>query len=142
MERAETNRSTRELCFDFVLHSLQILVEKPVTQLGNYNILRSTREISGDAEEVYRDLLIGDLQGYPIRGRARWEKRLSREEVIAVIQGICNEERIPFVRKLLDKKNRSNPAEDNSVILKEWKKLGGIYRGGRTCSAERWLRHR
>lgn len=133
MERAETNRSTRKLCFSFAVHLLQILVEKPASQLGNYNILRSTREISGDAEEVYRDLLIGDLQGYPIRGRARWEKRLSREEVIAVIEGVCNEERIPFVRKLLDKKNRSNPAEDNSVILKEWKKLGGVYRGGRTC---------
>lgn len=133
MERAETNRSTRKLCFSITVHLLQILVEKPVSQLGNYNILRSTREISGDAEEVYRDLLIGDLQGYPIRGRARWEKRLSREEVIAVIEGVCNEERIPFVRKLLDKKNRSNPAEDNSVILKEWKKLGGVYRGGRTC---------
>lgn len=118
---------------------MQILVEKPVSQLGNYNILRSTREISGDAEEVYRDLLIGDLQGYPIRGRARWEKRLSREEVIAVIEGVCNEERIPFVRKLLDKKNRSNPGDDNSVILKEWKKLGGIYRGGRTCITKRSL---
>ena len=113
-------------------HGNYILIEKPAVQQGNFNLLRSTREIGGDAEEVYRDLLIGDIQGVPIQGRARWEKRLSREEVLAVIEGISNEERIPFVKKLLDKKNKGSTSDDSTVILKEWRKLGGVYHGGHT----------
>ena len=68
--------------------SIQIYIEKPTTPTGNFNILRSTREISGEAEEVYRDLLLGDLQGSFVRGRSRWEKRFSSEKVLAVIEGM------------------------------------------------------
>ena len=38
-----------------VLSHKQILVERPTTQQGNYNILRSTREIRGGAEEGGRE---------------------------------------------------------------------------------------
>ena len=113
----------------------QIFVERPMSQQGNYSILRSTREISGDAEEVYRDLLIGDMSGPQIRGRARWEKRLSREEVLCTIEGVNNEERIPFVRRLFKNRNNSTFNDGASVILKEWKKMGGVYKGCRTCES-------
>lgn len=113
-------------------HGNYIFVERPMSQQGNYSILRSTREISGDAEEVYRDLLIGDMSGPQIRGRARWEKRLSREEVLCTIEGVNNEERIPFVRRLFKNRNNSTFNDGASVILKEWKKMGGVYKGCRT----------
>ena len=88
-----------------------------------------------DAEEVYRDLLIGDMSGPQIRGRARWEKRLSREEVLCTIEGVNNEERIPFVRRLFKNRNNSTFNDGASVILKEWKKMGGVYKGCRTCES-------
>lgn len=119
-----------------VLSHKQILVERPTTQQGNYNILRSTREISGDAEEVYRDLLIGDMPGQQISGRARWEKRLSREEVLCTIDGVSNEERIPFVHRLFKNRKADGAVNDGaSVILKEWKKMGGMERSAHTCSS-------
>ena len=70
------------------------------------------------------------------------EKRLSREEVLAAIEGISNEERIPFVKKLLDKKNKGSTSDDSTVILKEWRKLGGVYHGGHTCIPKRRIRIR
>ena len=113
----------------------QILVERPTAQQGNYNILRSTREISGDAEEVYRDLLIGDMAGQQVCGRARWEKRLSREEVLCTIDGVSNEERIPFVHRLFKNRKADNTINDGaSVILKEWKKMGGMVKSTHTCA--------
>lgn len=103
-------------------------------------MLRSTREVSGDAEEVYRDLLLGDIISTPAQGRYRWEKRLSHEEVLAVVDNITNNEKIPFARKLFGSKNsrgRKPKLEErmdgSSVILKEWRKLGGVYRGVRSC---------
>lgn len=119
-----------------VLSHKQILVERPTTQQGNYNILRSTREISGDAEEVYRDLLIGDMPGQQISGRARWEKRLSREEVLCTMRRRVHEERIPFVHRLFKTARPTAPSTTGaSVILKEWKKMGGMARSAHTCSS-------
>lgn len=107
---------------------------------GNYSILRSTREVSGDAEEVYRDLLLGDIVHTPVQGRYRWEKRLSHEEVLAVVEDVPNHESIPFARKLFDtKKSRSKTtterSDGSSVILKEWRKMGGVYRNVRSCGS-------
>ena len=106
---------------------------------GNYSILRSTREVSGDAEEVYRDLLLGDIVHTPVQGRYRWEKRLSHEEVLAVVEDVPNHESIPFARKLFDTKTRPHSkttaqrSDGSSVILKEWRKMGGVYRTVRSC---------
>lgn len=57
--------------------------------------------MSGDAEEVYRDLLLGDIIRTPAQGRYRWEKRLSHEEVLAVVEDITNHEKIPVRSKAL-----------------------------------------
>ena len=106
---------------------------------GNYSILRSTREVSGDAEEVYRDLLLGDIVHTPVQGRYRWEKRLSHEEVLAVVEDVPNHESIPFARKLFDTKTRlhskttAQRSDGSSVIIKEWRKMGGVYRTVRSC---------
>lgn len=96
-------------------------------QQGNYQTLRSTRELRGNAEEIYRDLLLGDLDGVPIQGRHRWEKRLSHEEVILSVSGVSNEEKIPFLSSLLTEKTKKEElAEGSSVILKEWRKMKTI----------------
>lgn len=105
-------------------------------------MLRSTREIGGDAEEVYRDLLLGDIVTPPAQGRYRWEKRLSHEEVLAVVEDIPNEENVPFVKKLFSSKSKRSRTQlrrsaekqsGASIVLEEWRKLGGIYRGVRSC---------
>lgn len=100
-------------------------MERPLQQEGDYQTLRSTREIRGSAEEVYRDLLVGDLRGIPVRGRQRWEKRLSHEEIVLSIPGVVNEEEIPFLSTVLKKKKskKEEIAEGGSVILKEWRKM-------------------
>ena len=67
-------------------------------------MLRSTREIQGKAEEVYHDLLLGDVESIPIQGRRRWEKRFSHEEVLVSYPEISNQEEIPFVSTVLHKK--------------------------------------
>lgn len=117
-------------------------MEKPSAPKGNYTILRSTREIGGDAEEVYHDLLVGDSIAPSPQGRYRWEKRLSHETVLAVIEDIGNEETIPFVRKLFTSKaahrkaaSRNDRYKQNgsSIVLDEWRKLGGVYRNVRSC---------
>lgn len=126
--------------------NLQIFVEKPSTPKGNYTILRSTREIGGDAEEVYRDLLVGDIITPSAQGRYRWEKRLSHETVLAVIEDVDNEETIPFVKKLFTSKTAHHretirsgrdKQSGSSIVLDEWRKLGGVYRNVRSC---RYLR--
>ena len=73
---------------------------------------------------MYRDLLLGDLDETPIRGRRRWEKRLSHEEVLISIPGISNEEKMPFLSTILKKKTPKEELEEgSSVILKEWRKM-------------------
>jgi hypothetical protein len=114
-------------------HGNYIYIERPTNQQGNFNVIRSTREISGDAEEVYRDLLTGDIDDNSIQGRRRWEKRFSREEVLDEVNGISNEERVPYIRNLF-KNTKQVDGDDSSVILKEWRKLGGMYKGGHTYS--------
>lgn len=117
-------------------------MEKPSAPKGNYTILRSTREIGGDAEEVYHDLLVGDIITPSPQGRYRWEKRLSHETVLAVIEDISNEETIPFVKKLFASKtahrktttrNDRCKQSGSSIVLDEWRKLGGVYRNVRSC---------
>ena len=117
-------------------------MEKPSTPKGNYTILRSTREIGGDAEEVYRDLLVGDIIASSAQGRYRWEKRLSHETVLAVIEDVGNEETIPFIKKLFASKSSHRKVavrgdqvkhSGSSIVLDEWRKLGGVYRTVRSC---------
>ena len=67
-------------------------------------MLRSTREIQGNAEEVYHDLLLGDVESIPIQGRRRWEKRFSHEKVLVSYPEVSNQEDIPFVSTVLHKK--------------------------------------
>ena len=88
-------------------------------------MLRSTREIQGNAEEVYHDLLLGDVEPIPIQGRRRWEKRFSHEEVLVSYPEISNQEEIPFVSTVLHKKKTKKEEidEGSSIILKEWRKL-------------------
>ena len=88
-------------------------------------MLRSTREIQGKAEEVYHDLLLGDMESIPIQGRRRWEKRFSHEEVLVSYPEISNQEEIPFVSTVLHKKKtkKEEIAEGSSIVLKEWRKL-------------------
>ena len=88
-------------------------------------MLRSTREIQGNAEEVYHDLLLGDVEPLPIQGRRRWEKRFSHEEVLVSYPEISNQEEIPFVSTVLHKKKtkKEEIAEGSSIVLKEWRKL-------------------
>ena len=88
-------------------------------------MLRSTREIQGKAEEVYHDLLLGDVESIPIQGRRRWEKRFSHEEVLVSYPEISNQEEIPFVSTVLHKKKtkKEEIAEGSSIVLKEWRKL-------------------
>ena len=88
-------------------------------------MLRSTREIQGNAEEVYHDLLLGDVESIPIQGRRRWEKRFSHEEVLVSYPEISNQEEIPFVSTVLHKKKtkKEEIAEGSSIVLKEWRKL-------------------
>ena len=88
-------------------------------------MLRSTREIQGNAEEVYHDLLLGDVESIPIQGRRRWEKRFSHEEVLVSYPEVSNQEDIPFVSTVLHKKKtkKEEIAEGSSIVLKEWRKL-------------------
>ena len=88
-------------------------------------MLRSTREIQGNAEEVYHDLLLGDVESIPIQGRRRWEKRFSHEEVLLSYPEVSNQEDIPFVSTVLHKKKtkKEEIAEGSSIVLKEWRKL-------------------
>ena len=88
-------------------------------------MLRSTREIQGDAEEVYHDLLLGDVEPLPIQGRRRWEKRFSHEKVLVSYPEVSNQEDIPFVSTVLHKKKtkKEEIAEGSSIVLKEWRKL-------------------
>ena len=88
-------------------------------------MLRSTREVQGKAEEVYHDLLLGDVESIPIQGRRRWEKRFSHEEVLVSYPEISNQEEIPFVSTVLHKKKtkKEEIAEGSSIVLKEWRKL-------------------
>ena len=88
-------------------------------------MLRSTREIQGKAEEVYHDLLLGDVESIPIQGRRRWEKRFSHEEVLVSYPEVSNQEDIPFVSTVLHKKKtkKEEIAEGSSIVLKEWRKL-------------------
>ena len=88
-------------------------------------MLRSTREIQGNAEEVYHDLLLGDVEPLPIQGRRRWEKRFSHEEVLVSYPEVSNQEDIPFVSTVLHKKKtkKEEIAEGSSIVLKEWRKL-------------------
>ena len=74
------------------------------------------------------------MAGQQISGRARWEKRLSREEVLCTINGVSNEERIPFVHRLFKSHKADCAMNDGaSVILKEWKKMGGMVKSAHTC---------
>ena len=88
-------------------------------------MLRSTREIQGNAEEVYHDLLLGDVEPLPIQGRRRWEKRFSHEEGLVSYPEVSNQEDIPFVATVLHKKKtkKEEIAEGSSIVLKEWRKL-------------------
>ena len=88
-------------------------------------MLRSTREIQGNAEEVYHDLLLGDVEPIPIQGRRRWEKRFSHEKVLVSYPEVSNQEDIPFVSTVLHKKKtkKEEIAEGSSIVLKEWRKL-------------------
>lgn len=88
-------------------------------------MLRSTREIQGNAEEVYHDLLLGDVESIPIQGRRRWEKRFSHEKVLVSYPEVSNQEDIPFVSTVLHKKKtkKEEIAEGSSIVLKEWRKL-------------------
>ena len=88
-------------------------------------MLRSTREIQGNAEEVYHDLLLGDVEPLPIQGRRRWEKRFSHEKVLVSYPEVSNQEDIPFVSTVLHKKKtkKEEIAEGSSIVLKEWRKL-------------------
>ena len=88
-------------------------------------MLRSTREIQGNAEEVYHDLLLGDVESIPIQGRRRWEKRFSHEKVLVSYPEVSNQEDIPFVSTVLHKKKtkKEGIAEGSSIVLKEWRKL-------------------
>ena len=109
-------------------------MERPLEQQGNYQTLRSTRELRGNAEEIYRDLLLGDLDGVPIRGRHRWEKRLSHEEVVISFSGVSNEEKIPFLSTILNQKSKKEElAEGSTVILKEWRKMKSILTPSAMC---------
>ena len=88
-------------------------------------MLRSTREVQGKAEEVYHDLLLGDVESIPIQGRRRWEKRFSHEKVLVSYPEVSNQEDIPFVSTVLHKKKtkKEEIAEGSSIVLKEWRKL-------------------
>ena len=88
-------------------------------------MLRSTREIQGNAEEVYHDLLLGDVESIPIQGRRRWEKRFSHEKVLVSYPEVSNQEDIPFVSTVLHKKKtkKEEIAEGSSIVLKEWRKI-------------------
>ena len=88
-------------------------------------MLRSTREIQGNAEEVYHDLLLGDVEPLPIQGRRRWEKRFSHEKVLVSYPEVSNQEDIPFVSTVLHKKKtkKEEIAEGSSIVLKDWRKL-------------------
>ena len=88
-------------------------------------MLRSTREIQGNAEEVYHDLLLGDVESIPIQGRRRWEKRFSHEKVLVSYPEVSNQEDIPFVSTVLHKKKtkKEEIAEGSSIVLKEWRML-------------------
>ena len=97
-------------------------MERPHEQKGNFQLLRSTRKIGGSAEEVYQDLLLGNICKDCFKGRRRWEKRLSNEEVLISISDMPNELDVSNLASILKGKRRNNE-NTSSVILKEWRKM-------------------